>query len=123
MTFPTKGNKVEKIPGGYKVTVETIALDAAKTLEWGEKQAKQLKELRKQVMGRDPFAKKMEELGLEPRCSPQYLQKIEENRIAGINRELLTNILKVLGQPLGVLYTVSFQEIIVSQEEVTTKSS
>jgi transcriptional regulator with XRE-family HTH domain len=123
VTFPTKGNKVEKIPGGYKVTVETIALDAAKTLEWGEKQAKLLKGLRKPVMGRDPFAKRMEELGLEPRCSPQYLQKIEENRIAGINRELLLNILKVLGQPLGAFYTVSFQEIVVSQEEVITKSS
>lgn len=103
--------------------METIALEFVKTLEWGDGLAKQLKDLRSPIIGRDALARQMEEYKLEPRCSSQYLQKIEENKVAGVNRELLSNILGLLGKTIGAFYSVTFQEIFVSDEQITTKSS
>ena len=103
--------------------METIALESVKTLEWGDGLAKQLKDLRSPLIGRDALARQMEEYRLEPRCSSQYLQKIEDNRVAGVNRELLSNILGLLGKTIGAFYPVTPRETFLSDEQIATKSS
>lgn len=101
----------------YRIKVVTLDIDAIKAFEWSEELGARFKKIRGNV-SRKELAQRVREK--EDGCSEQYIQKIEDNRVAGLSRKILETLLEALGAELGQLFLLNEQILVIPKSRFTT---